>query len=128
MVKTVQEMNMTERWEWLRDHPVYNMDSDNCKMFWQALPTALEVDFVMVDPETETVEKDEARNTAVRCWLEMGTFWRPEDDPNWPDRPDYGPLCNHDVRLDSGGETFEDAFLDLCLKVLEFDGDYERTE
>jgi len=129
MIKKVEQMNMTERWQWLKDHPSFNMSEGEDGLPWEALPMGLDVDFVMVDPETEMIEDDPNRNTAVRCWLEFGPFWIAEEDPNWPrDEVLHSPMVSHDTDLDSGGPTFEEAFLELCLKVLEHYGDYERKQ
>jgi hypothetical protein len=130
-VKRVEEMDVCELWAWLQEHPAYVLPSGGCPNFWQALPMALDVDFVHVDPITRTVEDDPARNTHVKCWLEMGSLFFEEicgTDEDGEMRLATEPSCYHDIELDSGGDTFEEAFRTLCLKVLEQDGDYERGE
>jgi len=128
-MKTLNEMDTADLWFWLQNHPDYVLPSGDCPDFWQALPMALSIDFVHVDPVTRTVEDDQARNTHIECWLEFGSIYFPEtctteEDGEMRLSPD--PSCYHDMELDTGADTFEEAFKSLCLKVLEQDGDYER--
>jgi hypothetical protein len=128
-MKPVEEMDTAELWCWLRDHPKYNLPHGDCENFWQALPMALDIEFVHVDPTTLTIEDDESRNTKVECWLEMGTIYFPEiygSDEDGDMKFDTEPRASHDIYLDTGGDDFESAFKALCLKVLDQDGDYER--
>lgn len=122
-MKTVQDMNMAELWEWLQGHPDYVLDE-----FWEALPLALSVDFVMVNPHTLSIDQDKNLNTKVQCWLEFGKMTYRDyllfGENEIPPESDPSPI--HDVDLDCGGDTFEEAFRSLCLLVLDKDGDYER--
>ena len=65
----------------------------------------LYVEVVKVDPETESISDDEARNTATRVWLETG------------------PGGAHDLDLDCGGATYEEATVELANLVHEKYGD-----
>ena len=80
------------------------------------------IDFVWVDPNTETIEDDDSRNTAFRVWLEAGPwhdqsqdkeFWPPEE--GWNDRNKW--VASHDHRLDCGGPTLVSALLELASLV-----------
>ena len=80
------------------------------------------VDVVYVDPETETIEDDESRNTAFRVWLEAGPWhdWSTEDefsepDGGWTDYNRWG--SSHDHQLDCGAPTMEEALLKLASLV-----------
>lgn len=71
-----------------------------------AFPGNVHIDVVKVNPETETCEDDPSLNTATRIWLETGGWVWDEYNQTY----EY----THDHRLDCGGETFEDAILNLA--------------
>ena len=79
---------------------------------------------VMVDPATKTVEDDPQRNTEVRVWLEFGPWHKPESlsDAEREAMPDG--CAGHDIDLDCGATTFEQAVMILAQKVFERYGDY----
>lgn len=116
--KRIRKMNTAERWEWLRHHPAFILPINDVIGFWQSLPMALDVDFVLVDPKTNRISKDERKNTVSRCWLEFGPI-------EFYEAGDPDPRPTHDINLDCGGRTFEKAFRKLCLLVLKWYGDYE---
>jgi hypothetical protein len=81
------------------------------------LQELLEIDFVYVDPTTERIEEDESRNTAFRVWLETG---------GWIDNSLENPELKgghfrwsrcHDIYLDCGAATLEDALVRLATLV-----------
>jgi hypothetical protein len=115
--KPVEKMNMAELWLWLQEHPVYVLDG-----IWEALPCALYVQYVSINPKTLLIDKDDTKNTKVRCWLEFGQIEYQTD----PQTGETITRTNHDIDLDCGGDTFEEAFRTLCLRVLKKDGDYAR--
>ena len=61
---------------------------------------ALDVDVAMVNPVTREIDRDPAKNTRLEVWLETG--------------PEAG---FHDLMLDCGGETFEEAIIKLASLV-----------
>lgn len=70
----------------------------NCECF----PYALDVQVVKVNPETDSIDDDENKNTEIRVWLECG---------DW----DYDcGVATHDIKLDCGAETFEEAIIKLA--------------
>ena len=76
-------------------------------------------DFVHVDPTTETIEDDDARNTAFRVWIEAGPPFDMRTDPHTPEPPGGWTLDNcwfsgHDLRLDCGDASMEGALLKLA--------------
>ena len=76
-------------------------------------------EYVHVDPATETIEDDDARNTAFRVWVEAGPPFDMRTDPNLPPPEGGWTLDNcwcsgHDLRLDCGAPTVEDALLKLA--------------
>lgn len=127
--KSVLDMDQTERWRWLEEHPFFVLPYGDIPDFWHSLPEALSVHFTKVDPETERVEKEEERNTKGECWLEFGPLYYPEEgEPDFDPQGHHQPRTSYDPHLSCGGPTFEDAFRELCLGVLRQYGDYEREE
>lgn len=61
---------------------------------------ALDIDVAMVNPVTKEIDRDPAKNTRLEVWLESG--------------PEVG---FHDLMLDCGGETFEEAIIKLASLV-----------
>ena len=97
-------------YNWLECHPI----------FGGLFSKALDIEVVLVDPKTNKIEDDKDRNTKTRVWLETGPVER--DLPSG--RPEY---C-HDVALDCGGDTFEEAICALANLVLDKYGYYAITE
>ena len=127
-MKTVEQMDMSELWNWLYEHPVYVFPQGDIPDFWHALATGLDIDYAKVSPKSLRRCKDEKLNTQVRCWLEFGPLWMPDEEQRalMGDSAPDSPQASHDIRLDCGGDTFEEAFRNLCLLVLKYDGDYDR--
>ena len=132
MIKRIHQMDIAELWQWLENHPRYMEAEGDIPDFWTALPSCLSIQYVKVSPKSLRICKQGWRNTIPRCWLEFGPLTRNElvgeyDECLGEDDMRLGdPVPTHDIRLDVGGDTFEDAFRRLCMKVLELDGDYER--
>jgi hypothetical protein len=76
---------------------------------------SLSIMVVKVNPETKAIDDDESKNTLTNVWLECG---------NWEDIPDHGwSGYVHDMELDCGGDTFEEAIINLANLVLEHYGE-----
>lgn len=88
-------MDFFEAYMYLHNHP----------MFDDKFLRSLYVEVVKVCPETLCIEDDQAKNTQTRVWLECG--------------PVEGGFFYHDIRLDCGGDTFEDAIVELAKLVKE---------
>lgn len=70
-----------------------------------------------IDPKTGSLIEDREGNTETRIWLETGLKCGSiRGQPMW----------GHDIDLDCGGATFEEAIVTLALKVREKYGDYAR--
>lgn len=82
-------------WKFLEEHPVFNGQFNN----------ELYVDVVKVNPKTNEIDDDDANNTKVQIWLEHGPY---EEEHH---------QCAHDVYLDCGGDTFEEAIIELARLV-----------
>lgn len=64
---------------------------------------ALYVDVAKVNPETGSIDNDSTKNTQIEIWLESG------------------PECGvHDIMLDCGGRTFEEAIINLAKLVMKY--------
>jgi len=86
-----------------------------------ALQECWDLDLVFVNPETETIEDNEALNTAFRVWIESGPWYDfskegiPAPKGGWDSHNRWGK--SHDTRLDTGGATMEEALLNLVALV-----------
>ena len=97
-------MNFYDAYHFLEKHSIFN----------NRFLEGLDVMVVKVDPETECIEDDRSRNTAVRVWLEAGPYI---------DEKKYGCSWSHDPELDCGGKTFEEAIVRLAELVKKKYGD-----
>jgi hypothetical protein len=80
---------------------------------------------VFVDPTTEMIEDDDSRNTDLRVEVEAGGWCDLSLDPSvvggnipeegWTEHNKW--IGCHDTRLDCGGETIEEALLELARLV-----------
>lgn len=109
-------------WYWLYSHPI-NLcpeDSNPDSNFGVGM-YELDIHVTKVDPITRRVEQDDSRNTLTEIWLEFGPYENyTEQFPELP--PHY--QRTHDINLDCGGETFEEAIINLANLVFEHYGDY----
>lgn len=94
-------MNFYDAYHYLEDH----------KIFQGRFLEGLYVEVVKVDPETNCIEDDSARNTKTQIWFEAGPYLSEHD------------CWSHDYDLDCGGDTFEEAIINLSKLVHEKYGD-----
>lgn len=66
----------------------------------------IHIDVVKVDPNTSTIGDDDTKNTETEVWLEFGF---PELNKNGTVK-----CYTHDVDLDCGAPTFEEAVIKLA--------------
>ena len=89
---------------YLRWHPCYAGHFDEC----------LDYECRSVCPHTDMVEADPSLNTHPTIWIECGPYVAGEGG---------GIIRCHDVDLDCGGDTFEDAIVSLAyLTALSYGG------
>jgi hypothetical protein len=89
-------MDFYSAWQFLSEHRIFNTRFEHDLWF----------DVVKVDPETGAINLlDRSKNTKVEVWLEHGPY-----DASWGG-------CTHDIDLDCGGDTFEDAIIALAKLV-----------
>lgn len=85
--------NFYEAWWFLLEHEMFKDNFQKC----------LDIDVVMVNPETKSIDDNERLNTETRIWLECGEY--------------NEKYLTHDLDLDCGGETFEIAIIKLANLV-----------
>lgn len=89
-------MDFYSAWLFLSEHKIFN-DRFSYDLWF---------DVVKVDPETGAINLlDKSKNTKVEVWLEHGPY-----DEAWEG-------CTHDIDLDCGGDTFEEAIIKLAELV-----------
>jgi hypothetical protein len=103
-----------DAWNWLDKHPAFTPFGDGGT-------GCLHIDIVKVNPENETIEDDESLNTAVRIWLEGGPWHDEHEGEKWGE-------WMIDWDLNSGGSTFEEAFLMFVKNAKKKYGDYGEYE
>jgi hypothetical protein len=105
-MKIEKMQNFYEAFKFLEGHHMFFNPETHISEFEHQLS----IDVVLVNPENKRIEDDVKLNTLPQVWLEASVF---EDDP----KDGYkGFSLDHD--LDCGGDTFEDAIIDLALLVL----------
>ena len=94
-----QPLSFYEAWHYLENHPIFCGHFQDC----------YDLEVVKVNPANEVSEDNEELNTQTQVWLECGP---------------YDPECRtHNIDLDCGGDTFEDAIIALALLVQQQYGD-----
>lgn len=115
----MKKFELVEAWQFLNNHKAFCSKfvdpSDNSTIYKNRFSEALDIDFVKVNPETDAIDDDETKNTLVQVWLECGRIEYVEELEQ--------DMVSHDVDLDCGGATFEDAIIMLAGLVLEHYGE-----
>lgn len=96
-----------EAYTWLSNHCCF----EHGKWKEPCFEEALTIMVVKVNPETNEIDDDDSLNTKTQVWLECGP-WEDLSEDNW-----HG--YTHDMLLDSGGDTFEEAIIELANNVYE---------
>ena len=91
-------MDFYTAWRFLDEH----------KMFNGFFANGLWTEVVKVNPDTNAIDPDTTKNTKVQVWLEHGPY-----DAEWG-------ATTHDLYLDCGGDTFEEAIIDLARLVQQY--------
>lgn len=116
-------------YHWLEDHPIFQEKIEVPGRKFPAKGSRFQEDLYMmvvkVDPTKERIMKNQKRNTATRVWLEHGPFQViPAEEAGGVEWRG----CSHDIKLDCGGTTFEEAIIKLANLVHKHYGDYEVEE
>lgn len=105
-------------WNWLVEHPVFNQD------YACSFQSSLDIMVVKCHPKLHRICNNDKLNTATEVWLECGPGIT-EEEAGIPEAARVGRfVASHDLRLDCGGKTFEEAILKLSKLVLKYYGDY----
>jgi len=98
-------------YQWLYSHSMfqeevsYNNDTWNESHFKECL----DIDVVKVNPETNSTDDDESKNTKSQIWLECGKYNK--------------EFRIHDIELDCGEDTFEKAIIELANLAMKWYGE-----
>jgi len=100
-------------YHWLYEHPIFQEEIKS-KLFndiynESRFQQCLDIDIVKINPETNSIDDDETKNTKVQIWLECGRY---DKECRW-----------HDIELDCGADTFEKAIIELVNLVMEWYGE-----
>ena len=105
-------------WVFLENHVMFQDD-----IGFSCFHRCLDIDIVRVNPETGEIDDHPDKNTKTEYWLECGSWLTPAEykfngfEHGQKHRP-YG-MAAHDYDLDCGGDTFEEAILNLACLVYE---------
>jgi hypothetical protein len=100
-VKPIVPEDFYTAWEFLNNHKMFN--GLFCNGLW--------TEVVKVNPETNCIDDDPVKNIKVQVWLEHGPYEHYHND------------TTHDIDLDCGGDTFEDAVIELARLVKKYYND-----
>lgn len=89
-------------YEYLKKHPIFN----NCFL------DCIDLQTVDVNPNTDEIDENEELNTKMQIWIECGPYQK--------------DCLTHDINLDCGGDTIEDATINLANLVRLYYGDNEE--
>lgn len=114
-----------EAWQYLQEHAVfYDAEFIANTPGWNLgsssdFQTLLNIDVVKINPKTNCIDDDKNKNTVTRVWLEIGP-WSRLTDPDEIKMMGTEWVPSHDIRLDSGGASFEEAIIKLANKVEQY--------
>lgn len=98
-----------EAYNFLRQHNITKtytkLDDKSKEMEIDNFYKCLDIDVVKVNPFTNSIDDNESLNIKTQVWLEFG---------GWSKK--YNMPC-HDCDLDSFGDTFEEAIIELANLV-----------
>ena len=93
---------------------------DEGVLYYNAFCETLNIEMVKVNPETNSIDDDKSLNTKTQFWLESGEPYTYADEGIilTPD-DDFEEVRfnSHNPAYDSGGDTFEEAIIDMANRV-----------
>lgn len=99
-----------DAWQYVSSHPANSIDRQKKNFHANCfLNGCLDIDVVKINPESNEIEIAEGRkhlNTKTQIWLEYGEVCKDENTNS------IG-FC-HNIELDCGGDTFEEAIIKLA--------------
>ena len=103
-------MNKTEKfyeaWHYLYEHKMFQDDTETSHF-----PVALDIEVVKINPEMKKISDYKELNTEVEIWLECGPMEKIKILGNNKFLP------SHDIELDCGASTFEEAIIKLAKLI-----------
>lgn len=93
-----------DAWEYLCEHRIFQKTYEGYS-FSVFKTKCLDIAYVRVNPWTNAIDDDNSLNTKMQVWLECGEYIQEENNGM------------HDIDLDCGGDTFEEAIVILANKV-----------
>ncbi len=113
-----------EAWWYLCETPVFFLNREDAEKagipeFIRQHDTyfekGLDINVVKVNPETDMVDDDESLNTKTEIWLECGEPYVGDGQIG----KEGEVYCCHNIDYDCGGDTFEEAIINLANIVWE---------
>lgn len=96
-------MNFYDSFYYLENHIIFDNKFQKC----------LDIEIVKVNPKTNIIDNDSSLNTKIQVWLECGPYQK--------------DCYTHDIDLDCGGDTFEEAIIKLAKLVKKYYGDNNKA-
>jgi hypothetical protein len=118
MLDTKKMNQFYDAFWWLFEHPLFKYKG---KLTRSCFPDSLNITTQKVNPETRRIEDDKSLNTHVEIWIEVTSYEEGSKDDFLYD--EWRGIPCHDWELDCGGDTFEDAIVELARLVKEKYGD-----
>ena len=109
MKKQNKKTGFYDSWYFLMDHPAF-VDDRGIDDFQRAL----DIHLAMVNPKTLMVDDNKTKNIKLQVWLECGKWYKDKQ----------GSGYTHDIDLDCGADTFEEAIIKLGKLVRKHYGSY----
>lgn len=114
-----------DRIDWLSSHEVWSWGYTFTN---HGIHNSIDIELVYVNPDTEEIDDDDEKNTETRVWIEAGPKYDMSLEPDigepeggWNDFNCWGNT--HDIKLDCGGKTLEEAYLKLAALIEVFYND-----
>lgn len=86
-------MEFYDAWWYLTEHKMFKSKDKMCGSFQESL----DVFVAKVNPENNTIDDDNTKNTKVEIWLECGPYYE----------EDGLPMACHDINLDCAAKTYD---------------------
>lgn len=107
--------------KWLDAHDCYWWIYSHPKLIFDGFANPwIDITPHKVCPQTRSIQENSEANTHIEFWVECGSHtW-------WDYASNKELVSTHDWELDCGGDTWEEAVLNLGNLVLNKYGDYEE--
>jgi len=103
-----------DAWNFLYEHPIFKEEESSPLTKFEL---CLLIEVVKVNPENETREEDVEKNSAVRVWLECGPWIKSSELTKEEQGHLPVGITSHDIDLDCGAPSFEEALCELAHLV-----------